>query len=355
MKITRLDVRAVKVPMAEPHRTASGVIGVSPLVLIQIGTDAGLAGNAVLFAYTEIALKSLAEFTAALAPLVEGHALAPATVSDMLIGKFRLLGGHGIAAMAVAGVDMAMWDALARVQGLPLCALLGGAAKPIKPYGAVGYDGEVGSANAAEALADRGFLGIKAKIGYPTVAEDLAVIRAMRSATGPGMTIMVDYNQSLDRTEAARRLAALAGEGLVWVEEPVFAQDFSGLAGLSGIGPALQAGENWWGPAEFRLALEAGATGLWMPDVMKAIGVTGWMRIAGMATAYGIPLSNHLWSELSAQMMCAAPTSSWLEYCDWWNPILADPMRMIDGHVDFEGVGGTGMAIDERAVERFLA
>lgn len=354
MKITKLDVRAIKVPMAEPHRTASGVIAVSPLVLIRLDTDEGVKGSSILFAYTEIALKSLAEFTSALAPLVEGQEVAPTTVTDMLLAKFRLLGGQGIAAMAVAGIDMAMWDALSRAQERPLHGLLGGAPKPIRPYGAVGYDGEAGSAAAAEQLAKRGFLGVKAKIGYPTVGEDLAVIRAMRSAVGPDVALMVDYNQSLDGAEAARRLADVSGEGLIWVEEPIHAQDFPGLARLGGAGPALQAGENWWGPPEFRLAVEAGATELWMPDVMKCHGITGYMRVAGMAAAYGIPLSNHLWSELSAQMMCAAPTASWLEYCDWWNPILAEPLRMTDGVVDFDGVTGTGMAVDEDAVAHYL-
>lgn len=354
MKITRLTVRAVKVPMVEPHRTASGVISVSPLVLIGLETDAGVTGNAVLFAYTEIALKSLAEMVIGLAPLVEGEAVTPVSVTDMLLAKVRLLGAQGIAAMAIAGIDMAMWDARARAAGKPLYDLLGARPCPIRPYGAVGYDGELGSAAAAEQLTKRGFYGIKAKIGYPSVEEDLAVIRAMRAAAGPKISLMVDYNQSLAPTEAALRLRALRDEGLTWVEEPVLAHDLPTLARLSGIGPALQAGENWWGPPEFRLALEAGAMELWMPDVMKCHGISGWMRVAGMAVSHGIPLSNHLWSEVSAQMMCAVSTAGWLEYCDWWNPILTDPLRMKDGFVDFDGVVGTGIAFNEEAVARYL-
>lgn len=350
MKIASTRIRPVKVPMVEPHRTASALIAVSPLVLIEVTTDEGVTGNAILFAYTEMALASLTEMTRALCPLIEGEPLAPSSLTDVMLAKVRLLGGQGIAAMAIAGLDMAIWDALARSMDVPLHALLGAGPKPIKPYGAVGYDGEAGSARTAEALATRGFHGIKAKIGYPTVGEDLAVIRAMRSAVGPDIALMVDYNQSLDGAEAARRLAELSGEGLIWVEEPVLAHDFHGLAALSGAGPALQAGENWWGPPEFRLAIEAGASELWMPDVMKCHGITGWMRVAGLAASHGIPLSNHLWSELSAQMMCATPTASWLEYCDWWSPILADPLRMTNGLVDFDGVTGTGVSFDETAI-----
>ncbi|MEM7669294.1 MAG: enolase C-terminal domain-like protein, partial [Pseudomonadota bacterium] len=303
MKITGLDIRAVKVPMAEPHRTASGVIAVSPLVLIQIQTDEGIVGTSVLFAYTEIALKALAEMTRGLEPLIVGQEADPQTITDMLLARVRLLGAQGLAAMAIAGIDMAIWDARAIAAGAPLYAVLGAAPKAIRPYGAVGYEGEAGSAATAERLATAGFLGIKAKIGYPTVAEDLAVIRAMRSAIGPDIALMVDYNQSLSATEAAHRLAELAGEGLTWVEEPVLAHDLHGLSRLAGAGSPLQAGENWWCPPEFRLAVEAGATELWMPDVMKCHGITGWMRVAGLAASFGIPISNHLWSELSAQMM----------------------------------------------------
>ena len=98
--------------------------------------------------------------------------------------------------------------------------LLGGTAKPVRPYGAVGYDGVAGSAKAAEAWAKRGFAGIKAKIGYPTVGEDVAVVRAMRDAAGAAMAIMVDYNQCLAPAEAEARLRVLDDEGLTWVEEP---------------------------------------------------------------------------------------------------------------------------------------
>ena len=132
--------------------------------------------------------------------------------------------------MALAAIDMALWDALARVHGLSLVRLLGGIEKPVRPYGAVGYDGVEGCAKAAEGWAKRGFTGIKAKIGYPTVQEDLAVVRAMRSAVGADVAIMVDYNQCLTPAEAVERLRVLDGEGLAWVEEPTLAHDYAGHA-----------------------------------------------------------------------------------------------------------------------------
>ena len=108
--------------------------------------------------------------------------------------------------MALAGIDMALWDALARWHQTSLAELLGGVQKPVRAYGAVGYDGVGGSARAAEDLARQGFKGIKAKIGYPIVKEDIEVIRAMRAAVGDDVAIMVDYNQSLTPAEAVQRL-----------------------------------------------------------------------------------------------------------------------------------------------------
>ena len=109
-----------------------------------------------------------------------------------------------------------------------LARLLGGVEKPVPAYGAVGYDGELESAKGAEDWAKRGFRGVKAKIGYPTVAEDLRVVRAMRMRSGPDVALMVDYNQSLTPAEAIERIRALDGEGLTWVEEPVLANDYPG-------------------------------------------------------------------------------------------------------------------------------
>jgi len=125
---------------------------------------------------------------------------------------------------------MAVWDALARSHETSLVRLLGGAEKPIRTYGAVGYDGVAGSARVAEEWAGRGFKGVKAKIGYADVREDLEVIRAIRAAVGEGVAIMVDYNQCLTAVEAVQRLRALDEAGLTWVEEPTLAHDYAGHA-----------------------------------------------------------------------------------------------------------------------------
>ena len=354
--IQSLSVRAVRVPMAEPHRTASGIITESPLVLTDVVTDTGIRGRSMIFTYTPAALKPTADLIRNLESLVQGEPLAPAEVEQKLARRFRLLGTQGLVGMALAAIDMALWDALARVHGLSLVRLLGGIEKPVRPYGAVGYDGVEGCAKGAERWAKRGFVGIKAKIGYPTVQEDLAVVRAMKSAVGADVAIMVDYNQCLTPAEAVERLRVLDGEALAWVEEPTLAHDYSGHARVAREARTpIQCGENWWGILDMQHAIEAQASDYVMPDVMKIGGVTGWLRAASLAHAKGLRVSNHLWPELSARLLCCTPTAHWLEYADWWNPIVAEPLSVDNGIAIPSNTVGSGVDWNEVAVERFAA
>ena len=148
--IQEFRVRTVRVPMAEPHQTASGVITESPLVLTDVITDSGISGHSLVFTYTPAALKPTAELIQNLEVLVKGEVLAPAEIEQKLAKRFRLLGTQGLVGMALAAIDMALWDALARTHSLPLVRLLGGVEKPVRAYGAVGYDGVADCAKAAE-------------------------------------------------------------------------------------------------------------------------------------------------------------------------------------------------------------
>jgi len=353
-KVRRLTVRAVRVPMREPHQTASGAVAESPLVLTDALFDDGLVGHSVVFTYTPLALQPVAELIRNIATLVEGEPLAPVEIEQKLARRFRLLGTQGLVGIALAAIDMALWDALARSHRTSLAKLLGGSEKPFPAYGAVGYDGVLRSAQVAEDWAKRGFTGIKAKIGYPTVQEDVAVIRAIRSAVGDTVSIMVDYNQCLTPVEAVQRMRVLDAEGLVWVEEPTLAHDYAGHAFVAReAATPIQCGENWWGSLDLSHAIDAQASDYVMPDVMKIGGVSGWLRAAALAQARGIRVSNHLWPEISAQLLCVTPTAHWLEYADWWNPILAEPLAVVGGMSSVAGTLGTGVAWDEAAVTRY--
>lgn len=353
-KIAGLTVRAVRVPMPEPHRTASGIITESPLVLVDITTDERTVGCGMVFTYATAALKPTAELIQNLEPLLKGDTLAPAELEQKLAKKFRLLGTQGLVGIALAAIDMAVWDAAARLHGVSLTRLLGGVPKEIPVYAGIGYDGVDGCAEQAERWAARGVRGVKAKIGYPTVQEDLAVIRAMRKAAGDGMAIMVDYNQCLTPAEAVERMQVLDDEGLVWVEEPTLAHDYAGHAMIAREARTpIQCGENWWGTQDLRHAIDAGASDNVMLDVMKIGGVTGWMRGAALAHAHSLRVSSHLWPEISAQLLCCTPTAHWLEYADWWNPVMAQPLEIVNGFARVADVVGSGVEWNEDALRRF--
>src|SRR5579884_2788075 len=193
LKIRELSVRAVSVPLETPHKTAAGVITEAPLVLIDVLTEQGIVGHSYVFCYTSKALEPTLLFIKALEPLIVGHAAEPVEIERLLDRHLRLLGPQGLVRTGMAAIDMAVWDVLARACRLPLARLLGGTLRSIPAYGAIGYDGAVQSARAASDWIKRGFRAVKLKIGYPDVREDLEVIRAVRSAVGDGISLMVDY------------------------------------------------------------------------------------------------------------------------------------------------------------------
>jgi len=354
--IRELRVRAVRVPMPEPHRTASGVVAESPLVLIDAITDGGIAGHGIVFTYTAAALRPVADLVVNFEPLVKGEPLAPREIADKLAARFRLLGTQGLVGMALAGIDMALWDALARLHGVSLVRLLGAVEKPMPAYGAVGHEGAMGSARGAEAWARRGFRGVKVKIGYQDVKQDIEAVRAIRSAVGGEVAIMVDYNQCLTPADAIERLRSMEDLGLTWVEEPTLAHDFEGHARIAReIATPIQCGENWCGILDLRHAVAADASDFVMPEVMKMGGVTGWLRAAAIAEAHGIRVSSHLWPEVSAHLLSATPMAHWLEYADWWNPIVAEPLRVERGLAMPSESAGSGVEWNEAAIGNCLA
>lgn len=353
--IERVAVQTVLVPINPPHRTASGLVEKSPLVLIDLHCSGGLVGHAIVFTYTPAALKPTADLVLGLQTLIVGQALAPRQLMDGLLAKTRLIGHQGLIGTVLAGIDMAAWDALARHQETSLCRLLGGTHRPSVAYAGTGYDGAVETARQAEQWVKQGFTGVKAKIGYPTAAEDLAVVRAMRSAVGPDIELMVDFNQSLHGVDTIQRLEALDEEGLVWIEEPVLAHDYANSCRVKeAIQTPIQSGENWWGPGDMQLALAADASDFVMPDVMKIGGVSGWLKAVDLAAAAGKQVSSHLWPELSAQLLAVGSTSHRLEYVDWWADILAEPLLVEKGlTVLADDLIGTGVSWNQQKLETY--
>lgn len=354
--ITDIKARSVNVPLEFPVKTSVGVVATAPLVLIDLFTSAGVTGRAYLFTYTPAALESTRQMVLALGKLVEGMPLAPFDLDAFFSQRLRLLGRTGIASMACSGIDMAVWDALAVSQELPLTKLLGGKIRPIKAYDSHSMDGvELGVRRAEQSRAE-GFAAIKTKIGYATLQEDLDVVRALRKAIGPDVQLLVDYNQGLTVPEAVRRISALKDEGISWVEEPTLQEDYSGHARVrSSVSLPIQMGENWCGPDEMHKALVANACDLAMPDVMKIGGVTGWMKASALAQAHGVPMSSHIFQEISVHLLAVTPTCHFLERMDLAAPVLQTPLKFLNGYATPSDVPGTGLEWNEEAVSRFAA
>jgi mandelate racemase len=355
-RIKQVMARAVNVPLEYPVRTSVGIVATSPLVLIDLHTDAGVTGRSYVFTYTPLALSATLEMVRSLGRAIEGEPVAPFDIDRFFAARLRLLGRTGVVLMACAGLDMALWDALALHLRQPLVALLGGRPRPVPAYDSHSMDGLELGVQRAERSAQAGFRAIKTKIGYPTLAEDLRIVRALRKAVGPDVQIMVDYNQGLTVPEALRRVNALAQEGIAWVEEPTLQEDLRGHAEIRRRGAVpVQMGENWCGPDEMQRALDAGACDLAMPDAMKIGGVTGWLRAAALAQAHGIPMSSHIFPEVSAHLLPVTPTAHWLERMDLAGPVLAQPLAFVDGNAVPSEEPGTGITWNEDAVSQWAA
>jgi mandelate racemase len=258
--------------------------------------------------------------------------------------------------MAVAGLDLAAWDALAQAAAVPLAALLGAEPRAIPAYNSLGMLPPGEAAEEAAKTATAGFRALKLKIGWPSLGQDLAVVRAARRALPDEIALMVDFNQSLSTAEAVRRSVALDGEGVAWIEEPVRADDFTGAAEVArSAATPIQIGENFAGPHEMADALRLKASDLVMPDVQQIGGVTGWLRAAALAHVAGVPCSSHLFIETSVHLLAATPTCHWIEYLDVAAPVLAEPLRPVDGALRPFERPGIGLAWDESAVARFAA
>ena len=197
---------------------------------------------------------------------------------------------------------------------------------------------------------------MKIKVGWPSLDQDLAAVRAARRALPDDTALMVDFNQSLTVAEAIRRGRALDGEGVAWIEEPVRATDFRGAAEIAAaLATPVQIGENLAGPFEMGEALRLRASDLVMPDVQQMGGVTGWLRAAALAQVAGVPCSSHLFIEASAHLLAVTPTCHWIEYLDMARPVMAEPLRPVDGTLRAPSRPGLGIAWDEAAVRRYLA
>lgn len=355
LTIRSVRTRAVLVPLNFVLGTSVTAITTVPLLLVDLATAEGPVGRAYHFAYTTSGARAVAEHVAEAVALVQGREAAPVAISRLLARRYALLGVTGTVRMALSVIDIALWDALGRALDQPLARLLGGALRPIPAYDSRGLGLISPDRLAAEtaALATKGLSAIKLRLGHPTLAADLAALSAVRVSAGDGIAIMVDYNQALSTAEAIARGRALEAEGIAWLEEPIRHDDTRGNAAIKrALHVPLQIGENFNGPEAMVDALDADACSYVMPDVGRIGGVTGWIQAAAIAAARGIEMSSHLMPEISVHLLAATPTAHYLEYVDWADAILAEPLAVVDGAVSPPDRPGLGLDWDEERIAR---
>ena len=348
--------RAVEVPLNFVLGTSKAALREVPLVLIDLKTEEGITGRSYLFGYVKASAPGIAAILGEIEALTKGERADPAVLGAKIARRFALMGVQGIVRMALAGFDTALWDALAIAAGQPLVRFLGGKPRPIPAYNScgLGLTGDLGALAAeAETLLGMGFSAVKLRLGYATLDEDVAAVRAVRKRIGDDASLMVDYNQALDLDEALKRGGALDGENITWLEEPIRHDDYAGAAALRrALGTPVQIGENFSLPFGMQAALDANAADYVMPDLERIGGVSGWREAAAFAGAHKLPMSSHLFPEVSAHLLAVTPTCHYLEYVDWANVMLQEPIKITDGHALVPERPGNGLVWDEAAVAR---
>ena len=357
LTLRSIEAVPVVIPLKRPVVSKVGVFRDWPLILIDLHTEEGIVGRSYLEPYLAHSMRYMIPALYDLAAARKGKRLAPMEDWQRDRAALNLVGYAGVTTIAVSGIDMAAWDALAKAAGLPLARYLGASTGPVPAYNSNGLwltPVETLADEAAELVGEGGFTALKLRLGREHARDDLRAIAAIRERVGGDVRLMVDFNQGRTFGDALERCQALDDQGLYWFEEPVTYDNYDGYANLrTRLKTPLQIGENFYGPRDMHRAIAAGACDYVMPDLMRIGGITGWLRAAPIAAAAGIQVSTHLYPEVSAHLMRATETAHWLEWQDWADPVLAEPFGLRDGTILIPERPGCGIDWNLEAVRRY--
>jgi L-alanine-DL-glutamate epimerase-like enolase superfamily enzyme len=317
-----------------------------------------------IYTYADVSTAKL--ISSKLAGVVHGaDAMVPQAAWEAMVEQTRNLGRPGITSMAIAAVDVALWDLKARVLGLPLCKLLGMARDRVPVYGSGGF-----TAYSLDRLAEQ--LGGWVKQGIPRVKmkvgshadRDPERVRTAREAIGPKTELFVDANGAYSRKQALELAERFRAEADVsWFEEPVSSDDLEGLRLVRDRAPAgvqIAAGEYGYDAPYFKRMLDAGAVDVLQADVTRCAGITELLRIGGMCHAQSVPLSLHCGPSVHMHPAAALENFVHVEY-------FHDHVRI--EHMLFDGVvepvdgaltpdldrPGMGLELKRSEAERYAA
>src|SRR5258706_3388578 len=355
-RIRSLTTRGMVVPLKFTLGTSAAIVKAVPLLLVDLLNEDGVTGRAYTFCYRPSGAVAISSHLSEAIDLLKGKCVTAFDATQTLSRQFALLGVTGSVRMALSLMDMAMWYAMAQMQGVPLSSLLGSRPRPLLAYDSrgLGLMDPDRLAEETKTLLESGLGAVKVRLGYPSLSEDLPALNAVRkSISGGDVAIMVDYNQALTSAEAIRRGRELEKEGIYWLAEPLAHEDYEASAAIAReLRVPIQIGENFNGPEGLLRAVNAQASDYVMADVARIGGVTGWLQAAGYAAAYGIQMSSHLMPEIRSHLLCVAPTSHWPEYVDWADSIVQQPLISRDGMVLTSERIGSGISWDEAKLKR---
>lgn len=358
LPVRSIEVVPMPLPLDRPLSSALGSYTQVDCVTVFLHTDGGPTGVGFNAGLGGAAGTALAHYIRhELAPLAVGaDALAPEALWERLWGPNKARMRAGIGAWALSAIDIACWDVMAKVAGLPLHRILGGHRTRVPVYGSGGWhnlaDREL--IDECESFAARGITAYKYKIGTQRDRERTALLR---EAMGPGFVLLADANQRYDVREAIEASRMLGDFGVAWLEEPVYADSVDDLARVAeSAAVPIAAGENNYFRWGFREICSRGAAAYLQPDVARCGGVTEFRKVASLADAYNLSLSSHLWHELSISLVGASPSGYMAEYADLFpSDVLTRRFEVVDGAIEVPDVPGHGVEFTPEAISRFRA
>jgi len=359
MKISHVTTRVLRTPADNPL-----VVGLPAptdtreFVTLELGTDQGLVGLGLTF-FGGALTPALKVAVDGLARLVIGD---DPTQVEAVAAKLRRAAGSsgpgGIFTLALSAIDMACWDLKGKAAGRSVCALLGGLRERVPTYasGALMRPHPIDYlAKAGPRLRDMGFRQMKMQCGSePTVAASVERVRVMREAIGPDIDLMCDINQLWSVHHAIEVGRRVEPYHLYWLEDPVAHDDFAGLARVAdGLPTPIAAGEYHYGIVPFRHLLEARSIDIVMIDLLRVGGITQWMKVAGTAEAFNLPVVSHLIPEIHVHLVAAIPNGLTVEYMPWSLRLFEEPPALAQGQLVVPTKPGLGLAFDQAAIKRY--
>jgi L-alanine-DL-glutamate epimerase-like enolase superfamily enzyme len=351
MKCTAVRTILGEITLPRPAVGGLGPIRTLGVVAVLVETDAGLVGEHALITLHGRHGRVLDEMVQSLVPLVVGRDPTASTAFWADAWRQNNFVGHkGVAVMGISALDGALWDLRGKAAGLNIAALIGQARPAVPTYasGGLWLDRSIDELQAeAQGFVAQGFRAVKMRLAPGPLPATEARVRAVREAIGPHIALMADANQQLTEAEAIRMGRMLERYDLTWFEEPLPAWDLPGVARVAAaLDTPIASGETEYARYGFRQMLELRSADVLMPDLQRVGGVTEFVRVAHLAAAFDIPVSSHLFPEMSLSVLAGLENATWLEHMPWLSPLYHETIELRDGAAVVPDRPGWGFTLD---------